>query len=325
MLSMAGPDRRKLGRRLFGSCLVFLVFAAVAWFAVSRFLTAVPDPPRTPFAALSSFFLALGAFSFWGLATGGGKSTHSRKALIRRAESGGTPEDGQPIISSGIVRPEGRTLTAPISGTPCVAYFYRMYYLAESRTTSGRVPVVVYWGLASQPFSLQSSREHRRVTAVPRLQIPSTELPDEMMRQAARNWVASTTFSEEENGNLGVVATAFSIADEMFSDEDGATRRDWCQAGANRDMSRLLFEETVVPVGAEAAACGTWSQARNAIVSGDGLNGVLGVTVSLGGPQSIPEDAVANKGMLTYLVTATGLTLVGLGIAWVALRFFTQA
>ena len=60
------------------------------------------------------------------------------------------------------------------------------------------------------------------------------------------------------------------------------------------------------------------------IVSGDGLNGVLGVTVSSGGPQSIPEDAVANKSMLTYIVTASALTLVGLGLAWVALRIFTQ-
>jgi hypothetical protein len=322
---MAGPDRRKLGRRLWGSCLVFVVFAAIAWFAVSRFLIDVADPPRTAFAALSSFFLALGAFSFWGLATGGGNTTHSRKALIQRAESGGLPEDGQPVISSGVVRAEGKALTAPISRTPCVAYFYRMFYWAESLTSSGRVQVVVYWGLASEPFALEGSRERRRVAAVPRLAIEATTLTDAMEREAARNWVASTTFSDEENGNLGKVATAFSIAGEMFSDEDGATRRDWRLAGANRDLSRLELEEMVVPIGAQAAACGTWSQSRNAIVAGDGLNGVLGVTVSSGGPESIPEDAVANKSMLTYVVTATALTLVGLGIAWVALRFFPPA
>jgi hypothetical protein len=321
---MAGPDRRKLGRRLYVSCLVFLVFAAAAWFALDRFLGNVSDPPRTPLAALSSFFLALGAFSFWGLATGGGNSPHTREALIRRAQSGGAPGDGEPVISSGVVRAEGDALLSPLSGTPCVAYFYRMYYWADSRTSRGRVQIVLYWGLASRPFSLDGAREHRRVAAVPRLAIAADALDGAEARAAARSWIASTTFAEEENATAGAIGSAITIAGEMFSDEDGSTRRDWRRAGASRDVSQLFLEETVVPVGAEAAACGTWSVARNAIVSGDGLNGVLGVTVSRGGPQSIPENAVANKSMLTYLVTATALTLVGLGIAWVALRFFSS-
>jgi len=320
---MAGPDRAKLGRRLLSSCLIFLVFAAAAWFGIGRFLTAVPDPPRNVFAALASFFLALGGFSFWGLLTGGGSSPHTRSALIRRAESGGPVEDGQPIISSGVVRAEGDALTAPLSGTPCVAYFYRMYYWGESFRSNRPVQVVVYWGLASRPFALDGTRESRRVAAVPRLQIEPTPLTGEMARNAARSWIDSTTFAAEENAVLSSIGAAFSIAGEMLSDEDGATRRDWRLASVNRDVSKLLFEEVVVPVGQQAAVCGTWSRTRNAIVSGDGLKGVLGVTVSKGGPQSIPEDAVANKSMLTYLVTATMLTLVGLGIVWIALRFFT--
>ena len=322
---MAGPDRVKLGRRLWRSCLVFLVFAAAAWFAISRYLTAVPDPPRNVFAALASFFLALGAFSFWGLLTGGGNSPHTRDALIRRAESGGPVEDGEPIISSGVVRAEGDPLTAPISGTPCVAYFYRMYYWAESRRSNRQVPVVVYWGLASRPFALDGAHEHRRVAAVPRLQMEPTVLTGETARNAARSWIDSTTFHPQENAVLSSIGAAFSVAGEMLSDEDGATRRDWHLTSGNRDVSKLFFDEVVVPVGQQAAVCGTWSRARNAIVSGDGLKGILGVTVSKGGPQSVPEDAVANKSMLTYIATATMLTLVGLGIAWVALRFFTPS
>lgn len=322
---MAGPDRAKLSRRLFGSCLVFLVFAAAAWFVIGRLLAPVPDPPRNVFAGLATFFLALGGFSFWGLLTGGGSSPHTRSALIRRAESGGPVDDGEPIISSGVVRAEGDALTAPLSGTPCVAYFYRMYYWAESRTSSRQVQVVVYWGLASRPFALDGAHEHRRVAAVPRLQIEPTVLTGETARNAARSWIDSTTFVAEENAVLSSIGAAFSIAGEMLSDEDGATRRDWHLATVNRDVSKLFFEEVVVPVGQQAAVCGTWSRTRNAIVSGDGLKGVLGVTVSRGGPESIPEDAVANKSMLTYLVTATMLTLVGLGIAWVALRFFSPS
>jgi len=322
---MAGPDRAKLGRRLLSSCLVFLVFAAAAWFGIGRLLAAVPDPPRNVFVALASFFLALGAFSFWGLLTCGGNSPHTRSALIRRAESGGPVDDGEPIISSGVVRAEGDALTAPLSGTPCVAYFYRMYYWGKSRTSSRRVQVVVYWGLASRPFVLDGSFEQRHVAAVPRLQIEPTVLNGQTARIAAKSWIESTTFAAQENEVLSSIGTAFSIAGEMFSDEDGATRRDWRLAGVNRDVLELLFEEVVVPVGEQAAVCGTWSRTRNAIVSGDGLKGILGVTVSKGGPQSIPEDTVANKSMLTYIVTATMLTLAGLGIAWVALRIFTPS
>ena len=321
---MAGPDRRKLGRRLFSSCLVFLVFAALAWFGITRLLAAVPDPPRNIFVGVTTFFVALGAFSFWGLLTGGGNSQHSRKALIRRSESGGMPADGEPIISSGIVRAEGEPLTAPISGTPCVAYFYRMYYWKDSLTSSGQIQVVVYCGLASRPFALDGRTKVCRVAAAPRLQAEPAVLTGEAARRAARSWVDSTTFIAQENAVLSSVATAFNIAGEMLSDEDGATRRDWRLAGVNRDVDQLILEEMVVPVGQQAAVCGTWSQTRNAIVSGDGLNGVLGVTVSSGGPESIPEDAVANKSMLTYIVTASVLTLVGLGIAWVALRIFTK-
>lgn len=322
---MAGPDRKKLGRQLWRSCLVFLVFAAASWFVVSRFLSAVPDPPRNIFAGLSSFFIALGAFSFWGLLTGGGRSSHSRSALIRQAESGGQVEDGDPIISSGTVQAEGDSLTAPVSGTPCVAYFYRMYYWAASSYSSGRVRVIVYWGLASRPFVLAGTNERRRIAAVPRLEIEPTILEGAMARSAARSWVESTRFSPQDNEALGSIRAAFSVAGEMLSDEDGATRQDWRMAGVQRDVSDLVLEETVVPVGQRASVCGTWSRSRDAIVSGDGLNGVLGVTLSLGGPESIPENAVANKSILTYLVTATMLTLAGAGIAWIALRFFPPA
>lgn len=319
---MADLKRSRFGPALLGSCLIFLLFGAGAWFGIARFIVAVPEPPRTVFTAIASFFLALGAFSFWGLLTGGGNSPHTRAALIRRAESGGTPGDGEPVISSGVVRADGAELIAPLSRTPCVAYFYRMYYWGTRGGSRRREQVVVYWGLASQPFVLDGSSERRRVTAVPRLQIEPLLLEGEPARAAARMWIESTTFEEKENALLSSIGTAFSIAAEMRNDEDGATRHDWRLAGVNRDVSELLLDEIVVPVGQQAAACGTWSQTRNAIVAGDGLNGVLGVTVSSGGPDSMPEGAVANKSKLTYIVSATLLTLAGLGIAWIALRIF---
>lgn len=310
---------------MFSSCLVFLLFAGAAWFALDRFLEPVPDPPRSVFAGLAAFFLGLGAFSFWGVMTGGGNSPFTRSALIRRAESGGAVGDGDPILSSGIVRAEGDPLTAPLSGTPCVAYFYRMYCWERPFGSSRRVRNAIYWGLASRPFVLEGTMESRRVAAVPRLEIEPAVLEGAWAHEAARSWIESTTFAAQENLVLASVGTTFSIAGEMFGDEDGATRRDWRLAGVNRNVSDLTLEEMVVPVGERAAVCGTWSGTRGAIVSGDGLNGVLGVTVSMGGPESVPEGAVANKSMLTYVVTASLLMLVGLGIAWVALRFFTAA
>lgn len=319
---MAGVDRTRLKGQLLRSCLIFVVFAIASWFVMTRLLAGVREPPRNAFTALAAFFLALGAFSFWGLLTGGGRTQHSRKALLQRFRDGGPVADGDPIISSGVVRSEGGVLKAPLSGTPCVAYFYRMYYWAETLRRGRPVQMPVYWGVASLPFALEGPRERRHVRAAPRLQNKPVPLEGEATRSAARSWIASTSFTAEDNAVLGSVASAFTILGEMLTDEDGATRRDWRLAGSNRNPSDLLFEEMTVPVGQQAAVCGTWSQTRNAIVAGDGLNGVLGVTVSPGGPESIAEDAVANKSMLTYLVTATLLTAAGLGIAWVAERLF---
>lgn len=193
------------------------------------------------------------------------------------------------------------------------------------RRSRRRVRNIVYWGLASRPFVLEGTTERRRVVAVPRLRIEPAVLEGAWAHDAARAWIESTSFAAEGSAALTSVGTAFDIAREMLTDEDGATRRDWRLAGVNRSVSELILEEMVVPVGQQAAACGTWSRLREAIVAGDGLNGVLGVTVSLGGPQSIPDDAVANKSMLTYVVTASMLTLAGVGVAWIALRFFAAS
>jgi hypothetical protein len=325
MAEMDEAGRKRLSRRLLGSCAIFLIFAAGAWFVVAHFLSAVADPPRDFFAWPATFFLALGAFSFWGLLTGGGNSSHSLKALIRRAESGGSVTDGEPILCSGTVRAEREVLHAPISGTPCVAYFYVMYYWGRQFGATRQVQrVPVYWGTASVPFAVEGVMERRRILAVPRLEIAPKLLESDDARRAARAWVESTSFKDEANATLGSVKAAFTISGEMLTDDDGATRHDWRLAGVSRDVSDLNLEEIVVPVGGQAAVCGTWSESRGAIVSGDGLNGVLGVAVSLGGPASMPDDAVANKGIVTYLVTATGLTLIGAGLVWLARHLFAH-
>ena len=75
-------------------------------------------------------------------------------------------------------------------------------------------------------------------------------------------------------------------------------------------------------MGVEATVVGTWSDSRGAVVASDGLNGAIGVTVTLGGAESVPFDIVTNRSTLSYFTTATVLTAIGAGIILFARHFF---
>ena len=53
----------------------------------------------------------------------------TRGEVLQRSESAQPPADGEAVLVTGRVRAAPPLLTAPLSGTPCVAYFYRMYRL----------------------------------------------------------------------------------------------------------------------------------------------------------------------------------------------------
>ena len=115
--------------------------------------TAAPSS-RGSSPASSARSAGFGLYSLVSIALGYGRGAGGRSALHARARSDGPPEDGQPIIATGVVRAD-RPLTSPLGGVACAAYDYRMFvYTRNSKGTQDETPV--YWGYAVQPFTIDS-------------------------------------------------------------------------------------------------------------------------------------------------------------------------
>lgn len=317
---------KKIGLRLLGGCAIYLFFFAAAWLVNDHFLQNVAPDPRRVCNGVASFFIALGIFSYWGILTGGGNSRFTREKLIARAESGTPPEDGQPILCSGSARATGSALRSPLQGKECVAYMYRMYYYGTGYGSSGNDAQMVnlYTGYASVPFSIRGMTEERRVVAVPQLKDNPSLVTDDAGRARAAEFIASTPFEPMQQRVLSGAAASLQLGKEMLTDDDGMTRHDWHLQTESLQvpLERLLLDEIVVPVGPQVTVVGTWSDARGAIIPGDGLNGAIGVSVTSGGPESVPLDIVSNRSTLSYFITATILTGVGVGVIFFARHFF---
>jgi hypothetical protein len=220
------------------------------------------------------------------------------------------------MIATGAVRSLSAPLTAPLSGVPCVAYSYRMF-LETRGAKSDRRQEPVYWGYASRPFALDAAAVRTRVLAVPRFVAPAERHSGGPALERARRWIRGTPFEDVRGDVLGVVGTAFSMTHEIFTDDDGETRRDWQRYGDERDPADLRLEECVLPVGATASVHGTWSAERGAIVAGGDPAKAAGVSVVLGPPEDLGAALPHSTG--AYVATAAISTLLGAGIVWFAL------
>ena len=315
-IAMSNTSSRSKAASLGFGCLSLVLTWALLG-AVTYTLTAPVRPVglRVGIALVSALLLALGLASFWSLAWGehGAKSLD---ALIRRARQGEAPQDGEPVVADGVVRPLSSTLTAPLSGAPCVAYWYSMYYMG--RSSRGRLTEVpVYWGYACRPFAIESAVARLRVFAVP-LPLHAAEPrqgPDAIER--AQRLVKTTGF--EVVAALATLASVFEMARDIFSDEDGEARRDWKREGGERDPETLLLKETLLPVGAAASAHGLWSEERRAIVSEGSALGTV-VSVVVGRAEELKGAPGVGHSTRAYLVTATMLIALGAGLVWFSLN-----
>ena len=296
---------------------------AVAWGLTLYMTPGVAEDVRTWFAFAAAVFLTLGVASVLSLATGFGRGDASRAAILRRAESGELPQQDGLAVVSGTVRPLGAPLESPLSGTACVAYWYRMYYVAQDTTNRrGRQEVPVYWGYACRPFRLDSPTRAVRVMAVPKLTHEAEVVSGDPVVQRARQYAAATHF-EIASGLLGAVGTALTTVQEMFTDDDGNVRRDWKAAVEPRDPSTLILEEAVLPVGVTASVSGSWSSDRGCITASSDAPGGLGVTAALGSPSDLTDvQGAVPPSTTSYVVSTLALLAIGAAIVWAALRFF---
>src|SRR5260221_8792982 len=311
----SGSRATRLGIGCVFNILLFVAIGA----ANDRLLTpTIHEPPlRFGFGLTSALLLSVGLSSFWSLARGFGSGAAWRVAILRRVQSAERPPDGGAIIATGSVRALATPLTAPLSGAPCVAYMYRMYYVT-GQTSDDRHEVPVYWGYASRPFALDGPTGRTRVLAVPQL-VSKPQVPNSRAAQARALTHAKTASFEEVPWNvLGALGTAFAMVREIFTDEDGESRRDWHRAGDESDPSSLILEESVLPLDEEVSVHGIWSAEREAIVAQGDASVAAGVSAALPLPPHLGNGLPSSTG--SYLATATISTLLGAGILWFALK-----
>jgi hypothetical protein len=320
-----GSLASRLGRNGVGCAIYFVVYAAIAW-AIDYYTAADVAADARPWVGIvASAFLTMGIGTVWGLMTGysGG---NARPELLADAASASFPQKDGPILATGIVRPTGTALRAPISGAECVAYQYRMYYevMQADHGVHGRRRrdvVPVYWGMASRPFVIDSSKRVVRVAAVPQLFDAQVRLEGAEDVERARRYVDNTRF-ETATGPVGVIGTAFKAMDDFLTDADGQSRSDWMHRGDPRDPATLILEECVLPVGVVASVVGPWSASQRAIVPHVEGAEALWATATTGPAEALLAGSGGVRPTATSaVVTAIVMFAIGAAIIWGAMKF----
>jgi hypothetical protein len=305
-------------------CGVPIVATAVLTRLTYDYLAPTLPELRLGMAVASAFCFSLSLTGILGMVMGYGWTDRSRRG--RTANAGPqTPDDGAPMQATGRVRPLSGALSAPFSGTPCVSYQYRAYYL-NRRTISGDTTaggnadlVSVYWGYASRPFALDGPSRRVSVLAVPQLEVPVTERPGADAAMRAREFFRGCRFETTGSSPIGKLGAAFDQLKETLTDADGVVRRDWKQTGAEVDPAQLVLEERILPIDAEASVRGPWSSSKGAIVAPGGLLAHTHVVAVLGKlePGSTPGLDVeqTTTSSITSIVAASAF---GAGLIWLA-------
>jgi hypothetical protein len=297
-------------------CGAHLVALAIIGFFVDQQTSAhLPPDLRFFIVVPAALFLTIGLSNFWSLLRGYGQGSASRAAILERARAGEAPQTDGPIVTTGVVRAEGQTLRAPISGVECVAYQYRLY---TSQWLPGRrhVESPIYWGYACRPFRIDSPRQAFRVLAVPQLGDAATKQTSSEARERAKSYVATTRY-EVKQAMLGIASSVAAMVGSIVTEPSGDVRRDWQAEGVTIPIETLLMEETVVPVGATVSVSGRWSAERRAIVPGELGEGQLGVTLVTGAADRLGREGAAELPSSSLSVAVGGVALVAVGAALV--------
>ena len=70
------------------------------------------------------------------------------------------------MVVTGVARCDGPPLRAPLTGTECIAYQYRMYRKLRTDAEQGTRTEPIWWGMACRPFVVDAGRRAVRVAAI---------------------------------------------------------------------------------------------------------------------------------------------------------------
>lgn len=300
-------------------CAVFLVTCPVLSVAVHRSLPPQTGEAHIWFSVASGVLLATGLGNLWLLLTG---KVETRGALMRRAESAELPADGEAVLATGRVRAAPPLLAAPLSGTRCVAYFYRMCRLGmvgpERDTHQEELPV--YWGYASRPLFVDTAFRSIAVAA-PHLSVPRTPHSGDAAVTRARDYIRSVEAEVRSPQRVFAGDPVMQWMSDISPDADGSARRDWKSEEAV-DPETLLLEELVLMPGAEVSVHGRWSARRKALSAGEGA-GDAPPTVALG-PAALGLAAGVPPSLLASWIGTLITIALGLGLIWFATNVWPE-
>jgi hypothetical protein len=185
-----------------------------------------------------------------------------------------TFEDGETVAVAGTIRALGTPLTAPFSGTACVAYDYDIHHIGRRASKDGNETYEAYdiAGIALTPAIIDTPTGGVRLLSFAMLE----EFPRQMhnsstARQRARQWIASTTFKPM---SVVKVFSAFSALSEALTDEDGSVRMDWRMTQGEIVLDTSTIRERLLVPGQQVSAVGRYNAERRGLMA-EGMTSLI--------------------------------------------------
>jgi hypothetical protein len=284
-------------------CLIGVVFFGALAAAYYVALTPYFEWPGNAIAAgLGALFLSMFVSGFFGIFKA---HRDARRLGASSTQTVGSFTDGETVAVAGTIRPINAPLTAPFSGTPCVAYDYDIVHLARRVSTDRSGGYEAYEqhdisGLALTPSIIDTPTGGVRLLSFAMLEkFPQQVLNGPAPRTRATSYIAQTTFRP-----MGVskVFSALSALSEALTDDDGSVRMDWRMNQDEIKLDATTIKERLLPVGQQVTAVGKYSAERRGLIA----DGMLSMIQLRPGDAETARRALLKQG---YSGFVTGLVL----------------
>ena len=237
-----------------------LVAFTAGWYL---FFRGRSDPPALfIFAAIAGVLGVIAVGLAWSVVVRG----RERRALAR-AVAGLPLEDGRLGAAAGTIQPSGlRTLTAPFSGRPALAYEYQVYRWRRtgSGRTASRDQEFAYDGYGLAPSVIRTPSATVRLLGMPQMdELHAREMPGHQAPPRVGEFFASTTFEEVPRTAL---RAAFRSAMARVTDDVEEVRSDIRIGEAATDLSGWTLAERVIAPGEEVCVVGRFAADRGGLV-----------------------------------------------------------
>lgn len=185
-------------------------------------------------------------------------SSWRERAILLDTMAGTPPTDGQWIAVSGHIRANS-PLRTPLSGTPAVAYEYKISRTERSGKNSSDVPY--YDGKGLSPSTIATRQGSVRLLAVPLFDIPAEVIDHRVAVANALQYISTTPFQTSatpEDLKVGMEHEA--------TDDDGNFRVDKKHSDNDVELEECNYHEKVVKQGEMVCAFGLYSQQRGGLI-----------------------------------------------------------